>query len=227
MARTRQKAPGTFEIAGVAYLKAQGVKNRDIANRMNLSESTRSRLLKLPDGEATKYLRIPPPQFIDDALDPQELLRIRQLQEEDEPAKSLSELLTTVSNGIRVRAHVIGSSGAARNENEFYDRAAVVVWDLLARGASTTATIGVSWGRKIENLLEAAKRRNFGGRFKTEKKLRVIPLTGESLGSTYPTSTSSSSLAHSLRELLTPGVNDHLSLTIVPSFIPGTFRKKK
>jgi DNA-binding transcriptional regulator LsrR (DeoR family) len=223
MGRPKQKALDTFQIAGVAYLKAKGVKNRDIATRLSLSESMVSRLLA-PDGEANKFLRIPPPVFVEEALDPIELARVRQLQGDDSLSRALSDQLTSISNGIQVSVHVIDSTLESKYEHYFYDRAAVVVWDHLSRGAGT---IGVSWGRKIENLIEAAKRRNLGSRFKADQQPKIIPLAGESLGSTHPTSVSSSSLAQALRDLLTPGSEDHLSLTIVPSLIPGTFSDGK
>ena len=86
------------------------------------------------------------------------------------------------------------------------------------------ALVGVTWGKTIARAVDGLAPLNPQAP-RLARAIRFIPLTGEPL--TYPDpETSSSTLAHRLGELLSPGLHSFQSLAAVPAFIPARFPRK-
>ncbi|HEX4589308.1 MAG TPA: sugar-binding domain-containing protein, partial [Gemmataceae bacterium] len=84
--------------------------------------------------------------------------------------------------------------------------------------------VGVAWGKTIARVVDGLRVLNPHAP-RLPRPVRFIPLTGEPL--TYPDpETSSSTLAHRLGEMLSPGLHAFHSLAAVPAFIPAKFARK-
>jgi DNA-binding transcriptional regulator LsrR (DeoR family) len=221
--------------AKVAFLRSQGISQVEIARRLALTASTVSRLLA-PGGDAHKYLAWEQPKFqwgmVRDDVD-----EIRALQGENEPSVELTQRLTEIY-GVRIKVNVILThviDNPKLHEQKFYSRAAELVWKLL--GGERINIVGVTWGKSLELLLTEAQKLHLAPPLK-RATTEVIPLVGESLGASFPTSRSSSSLAQSFAEALVgheageeseneAGKNKRkiYALTMCPVFLPASFKQ--
>lgn len=210
--------------ARVAFLKCRGLSQSVIAKRLDLGEATVSRLLS-EQGAAHKYIKSP--QFDWSQLTKHEKAELQAMNDVD----GLSEKLTKKLGNLpavptRLDATVVASrtdSSTAETHRralpaDFCEGAFSAVWDLL----TPANFIGVTWGRTLGQLLDAARRARVATHYEGERQPMVIPLCGASLRASGPTSFSSSALAQGFGELLTTRpTKEYLSLAMIPVFLPG------
>jgi DNA-binding transcriptional regulator LsrR (DeoR family) len=84
--------------------------------------------------------------------------------------------------------------------------------------------VGVTWGKTIARLVDGLRQLNPQAP-SLPRPVQFVPLTGEPLAFPDP-ETSSSTLAHRLGEVFTPGAHSLHSLAAVPAFIPAKFPRK-
>jgi DNA-binding transcriptional regulator LsrR (DeoR family) len=222
-AKPREQTP--LLAAKVAYLKAKGFKQSEIAKRLHLTRPTVSRLLA-PEGRAAHYLKVQLPTFDWDRVSNEDRRALRDMDEGDSASEKLTALLAAIApSHVKIEAHVIpevADADAPNNSskpNPFFDSASRVVWNLLR----SAKIIGFTWGRTLSLLLSSARRGQYTSPFEGQSEQPiVIPLCGESLATAKPTSLSSSTLAQGFGELLTNLPEQScLSLGMIPIFFPG------
>jgi DNA-binding transcriptional regulator LsrR (DeoR family) len=211
--------------AKVAYLRAKGLKQSDIARRLGLTRPTVSRLLA-PGGKSAHYLKVQLPTFDWDRVSSEERRALKDMDEGDSASEKLTALLAAIApSHVKIEAHVIQDAASAdapnnsREPNSFFDSASRLIWNLLG----SAEIIGITWGRTLSLLLSSARRGRYTSPFEGHSKQpTVIPLCGESLATARPSSLSSSTLAQGFGELLTnQPKQSYLSLGMIPIFFPG------
>jgi DNA-binding transcriptional regulator LsrR (DeoR family) len=223
--------------AKVAFLRSEDISQAEIADRLGINASTVSRLLKA-GGAAFNYLSWPRPAF-QWSLVEGDADAIRALQGENELSIDLTRRLIEIYK-VRIKASVIlthAEDNADLHEQKFNARAAELVWKLIA--LERTKVLGLTWGKSLASFIDSARLLRLAPPPNSED-IEVIPLAGESLGATFPSSRSSSSLAQAFSELLAPEqvtarVKDKRnravsagrakihSLTMCPVFLPASF----
>jgi DNA-binding transcriptional regulator LsrR (DeoR family) len=203
-----------------AYLAAMGKKQIEIADTLELSQTTVSRLLKLARRDYLKEeLR-----FLKEKVD-QDTYRLI-LQRTDR--KGLGGRLNEVAERAGCKGPVLqvfssGSKDPAdldRRLAEFSLKAAPYIKNLIVRANSC----GLTWGKTLWNVVDALGNLGVPPPW-CGHSVSIIPLTGEPLGE-MPNAYSSSSLVEDLGKLAngdkqTPA----LSIGMVPAFAPEGFSK--
>lgn len=210
--------------ASVAFLKCRNVPQTDIARRLDLGEATVSRLLQ-EGGAAARYIK--PPEFDWSLVDDNERAELLAIDDVGGLSTILTERLARIPAPPRRLAAtvVLTRTGAAGEDvqrsalpSDFYDGAVRAVWELL----TPANVIGITWGRNLFLLLEAAQKARIATRYSGKQRPIIIPLCGESLGAIRPSILSSSTLAQRFGEALTTrAAEDYLSLGMIPVFLPG------
>jgi DNA-binding transcriptional regulator LsrR (DeoR family) len=211
--------------ASVALLKCRKVPQAAIAKRLHLGEATISRLLK-DGGEAAKYIK--PPEFDWSMVDAAERAELRSIDDVDAVSALLTERLANIPNRLpaRLDATVVLTRTRASGDDahrsalpdDFYDGAVRAVWELL----TPANVIGITWGQTLYEFLKAARKARLAARYSDDQQPMIIPLCGESLEGTRPSTLSSSSLTLEFGQILTSRpVSDYLSLSMIPVFLPG------
>lgn len=213
--------------ARVALLKCRGVPQSVIAKTLRLGEATVSRLLsdKKGGGEASKYIK--PLEFDWSRVSASERAALRALDDVEGLSPLLTEKLSSILRRLSTRLSatvILTKTGAGKGvqrsalPSDFYEGAVRAVWELL----TPADVIGITWGRTLSKLLEAARKTRLPARYSGKKQPTIIPLCGESLGANWPSNLSSSALTQEFGEVLTTGSgNGYLALSMIPVFLPG------
>ena len=209
-----------LQLAAVAMMMARQVRQAKIAERLGCTAGHVSRLVK--EAKATGLLVVET-KFVANGITSEE---VRQARERYLPDGSVVANLSGELSGRAKNAGVAsfsvvvlslqGRRHAARSRDRLGRAAGPHVVNLLARASMC----GVSWG---DTLLAVARAlRDVAGRKgpRPRKRVQFLPVVGEPLGGTL-TSTSSSSLAQQLSDILNEGrAPDVPSLGSVPALVP-------
>jgi hypothetical protein len=201
----------------IIYLKSRKWQQSRIAQEVGMSAATVCRVL---DRDSSRYLRIPDPEFRWEAVTAEQAAELRALDDDTAMSKELEQLLKIgpAGRGPTVRVIPTGEGDEARTALEMLcSRIALPVRQLLA-GAGL---VGVTWGRGVARLCDSLAATADESEHEAQDT-QVIPLCGESLGATTPSSMSSSVLAERLDKILAPDAQHKvLSLGMIPVFLPG------
>jgi DNA-binding transcriptional regulator LsrR (DeoR family) len=210
-----------LESQAAAYLYSQGNDQAKIGAALGVSQGEVSRLLAVARREGWLQTRCVLPEGAVGAVEQlvftgRNELRDKLRREADRhgvaPVRDIRVLHSggeaSDAAGWDARLHRFGRLAAARMQ------------ELVPR----MGLVGVAWGKTIARVVDGLRQLNPNAPA-LPHPLRFIPLTGEPL--TYPDpETSSSTLAHRLGEIFTPGLHAFQSLAAVPAFIPAKFSRK-
>jgi DNA-binding transcriptional regulator LsrR (DeoR family) len=211
--------PIRIEKLAAAYLAGQGKNQSDIAAVLGISQASVSRMLR---DTKDKYWR-ERFEFIRDDVDDATLQTVLQRIGENKLADALCATVRRRSGGSRRGPILSVFSGGGRTLKieermaEFARNAAPCVQRILVRAG----TCGLTWGGMLWQLINALRSLQMRAPW-TNKNIDCVPLTGEPLGST-PTSFSSSSLATDLGRAANGDGYHARSIAMVPAFIPEGF----
>jgi DNA-binding transcriptional regulator LsrR (DeoR family) len=223
MSRTRRGQPRdvTLEAQAAAYLYSQGNDQARVGSALGVSQGEVSRLLAVARREGWLQTRCVLPPVAAGAVE--QLVFAGRNELRDDLRREADRLGVPPVRTIRV-FHSGGDGSAAADWDARLQRfgrlAAGRVQELLPR----MRLVGVTWGKSIARLVEGLRQLNPQPPA-LPHPVQFVPLTGEPLAFPDP-ETSSSTLAHRLGEVFTPGTHSFHSLAAVPAFIPAKFPRK-
>jgi DNA-binding transcriptional regulator LsrR (DeoR family) len=223
MSRPRRGQPRdmTLEAQAAAYLSSQGNDQAKVGAVLGVSQGEVSRLLTVARREGWLQTRCVLPDGAAGAVE--QLVFAGRNELRDTLRREADRHGVPPLRGIRV-LHSGGDDTDATAWDARLQRfgrlAAGRVQELLPRMSLT----GVTWGKTIARLVEGLRQLNPQAP-SLPRPVQFVPLTGEPLAFPDP-ETSSSTLAHRLGELFTPGMHPFHSLAAVPAFIPAKFPRK-
>ena len=209
------------DLLTAAFLAGEGAKQLDIARVLEISQAAVSRLLT----EARKnYLR-EEVRFLREKVPPEMMKQILQRVSRNSLETRLDKIAQRFAN---VRGPVLRSFVCAAPPERVMERitelsrlAAPWIRELFLRCRS----FGVTWGGMISRVAAAQRALSIPAPWK-EYAIEVIPLSGEPLGDS-PTTYSSSSIAHELGVVINGDSYNARSLAMVPAFLPDGFREQE
>ncbi len=208
-----------IEKLAAAYLAGAGKKQTEIARILGVSQAVVSRMLNETRG---KYWR-EHVEFLQENVDAATLQTLQQRVGKNKLAEGLRYLASQGSGPVRrgPELRVFSGGGEGGSPAEFTRHAAPSVRELLIR----CRICGVTWGNMLWNLTNSIRAANTPAPW-TEHPIDFVPLSGEPLGNT-PTTFSSSSLASDLGRAANGDQYHARSLAMVPAFIPEDFTRSE
>ena len=206
-----------LDMLTAAFLFGDGMKQIDIARVLGISQAAVSRLLAQA---RHKYLR-EEVRFLREEVPPDTMKRIIQRSTRHSLAKRL-EAIAQISAGVR--GPVLRCFPCSTRPDLVIDRmselariAAPWIRDMIKRCDS----FGVTWGGMLSRVVVAQRSLAVAPPWK-KSIIEVVPLSGEPLGDT-PTTYSSSSIAHELGVIINGESYNARSIAMVPAFVPDGF----
>src|SRR5262245_7748724 len=223
MSRTKRGQPRdvTTEAQAAAYLYSQGNDQAKIGAVLGVSQGEVSRLVAYARREGWIQTRCVLPDAALRAVE--QIVFVGRNDLRDKLRREADRHGVPPVRDIRV-LHSGGESDAPdewdARLHRFGRLAAPRLQELLPR----MRLVGVTWGKTIARVVDGLRLLNPHAP-PSPRPPRFVPLTGEPL--TYPDlETSSSTLAHRLGEIFSPGLHPLHSLAAVPAFIPAKFPRK-
>jgi predicted transcriptional regulator len=223
MSRSEDQDQKQVEMTAAAFLAGEGRRQKEIADKLNISQAAVSRYLKEAREENLLREEV---YFLEEKAGLATMEKVRELLFR----KSLQDELERFAvrhNQRPAKAVRVFKCDSGTNEKKIKsDRERMARLAELAaphvRGLLLRARVcGLTWGGMLASLV--AELRNLHVRTPwQEQDIQCIPLTGEPLGND-PVSYSSSSLAFELGKIINQRDYHAPSLAMVPAFIPEQF----
>jgi DNA-binding transcriptional regulator LsrR (DeoR family) len=217
--KREQSESAKIDMLAAASFKAEGRKQEEIAEILNLSAVAVSRHIK--QARLQKFLH-EQCIFQEYKVEPDLMKKVRLRKSRPDLQEQLDRLAESCRQSRRVSLRVF-NCGTLTNDEDRMKRlaelAAPVIRELLLRSQSC----GVTWGGMLKGVVSELRHLPFpppGER----ASVSVVPLSGEPLGKERG-SFSSSSLARDLGMIVNGDQYDAPSLAMVPAFIPDVFLK--
>jgi DNA-binding transcriptional regulator LsrR (DeoR family) len=206
-----------LDMLTAAFLFGDGMKQIDIARALGISQAAVSRLLVKA---RKKYLR-EEVRFLRENVPPEMMKRIVQHSTRHSLSKRL-EVIAQMSAGVRgpiLRCFPCSTRPDLIMErmSELAHIAAPWIRGMILRCDS----FGVTWGGMLSRVVVAQRSLSIAPPWR-ESPIEVVPLSGEPLGDT-PTTYSSSSIAHELGVIINGESYNARSIAMVPAFVPDGF----
>jgi hypothetical protein len=201
-----------LQALAVAYLTAQGRRQKDIAQILNISQAAVSRLYK-----EVKDVYIET-KFREDQVDQQILEQIRRMAAPEAIGAKL-KALAEVSGNPGPIVYRIPTAGEYPVE-EFASAAAAICKELLSRAR---ATVGVAWGNTIWHVSQALRVLPPQSPWRQQSPIEFVPLCGDPLMDSVEVyaDRTSSRIASELSKTVNGDVARRPAwLGLVPAFIP-------
>lgn len=204
-----------------AFLAAEGVKQTAIAGILGISQAAVSRLLaQARETHLRQELR-----FLEDKVSPEVMEQIRRRVSRRPRSEALHRISMHFAHvrgpSLRVFPCTAPPGEMQQRMTELSRLAARTVRDLILR----CRCFGVTWGGMVSRLAAAMRELSLPAPW-VEDLIEVIPLSGEPLGDS-PTTYSSSSIAHLLGQVLNGETYNARSLAMVPAFVPDRFEPEE
>jgi DNA-binding transcriptional regulator LsrR (DeoR family) len=205
----------------VAYLHTTGMRQVDIAEFLNITQTMASRLLREVKGSYTQHV------FLENKLDDATWKRVKHLCRPNRII-AVVEQLATAAMKDPPQVHLVSfgdQEGGSHSERSgtFASHAAPIVRELLLH---VSTRVGVAWGMTLWRTTQAL--RAFVGQrpLRPSNPLEFVPLCGDPLidPSMEPADFTSSRIASDLKVIVNgQDSGTSLWLGLVPAFLPHSF----
>ena len=210
-----------LDMLTAAFLAAEGVKQIAIADTLAISQAAVSRLLaQARQTHLRQELR-----FLEDKVSPDVMEQIRRRVSRRPRSEALNRISLHFARvrgpSLRVFPCTAPPGDMPQRMTELSRLAARTIRELILR----CRCFGVTWGGMVSRVAAAMKELALPAPW-VEDPIEVIPLSGEPLGDS-PTTYSSSSIAHLLGQVLNGESYNARSLAMVPAFVPDRFEPEE